>query len=82
VERFTLAHEQCLPSARAIVENCGNTLILRCGASEQGGTAHFASRLIGEREIVRVHESRSRQAGSWESSRTTRLEFQSLITVS
>jgi hypothetical protein len=35
------------------------------------GTARFASRLIGEREIVCVHESRSRQAGSWESSRTT-----------
>jgi hypothetical protein len=39
--------------AQTIVENCGNTLILRCSASEQGGTARFASRLIGEREIVR-----------------------------
>ena len=53
-----------------IVENCGNTLILRCSASKQGGTAKVASRLIGGREIFRVHESRSRRGGSWESSRT------------
>jgi hypothetical protein len=26
----------------------------RCSASEQGGAQHFASRLIGEREIVRL----------------------------
>jgi hypothetical protein len=30
---------------QTIVENCGNTLILRCSASERGGTAEFASRL-------------------------------------
>ena len=41
--------------AQTIVENCGNTLILRCSASENGGTARFASKLIGEREIVREH---------------------------
>jgi hypothetical protein len=39
--------------AQTIVENCGNTLILRCSASEQGGTAGFAAALIGEREILR-----------------------------
>jgi type IV secretory pathway TraG/TraD family ATPase VirD4 len=39
--------------AQTIVENCGSTLILRCSASEGGGTAEFASRLIGEREIMR-----------------------------
>ncbi len=39
--------------AQTIVENCGTTLILRCSASENGGTSQFASRLIGEREIVR-----------------------------
>jgi type IV secretory pathway TraG/TraD family ATPase VirD4 len=38
-----------------MVENCGNTLILRCSASENGGTARFASKLIGEREITREH---------------------------
>jgi type IV secretory pathway TraG/TraD family ATPase VirD4 len=30
--------------AQTIVENCGNTLILRCSASEGGGTARFASK--------------------------------------
>ena len=43
-----------------IVENCGNTLILRCSGSDNGGTSHFASRLIGEREIVRRQTSRGR----------------------
>jgi hypothetical protein len=43
-----------------MVENCSNTLILRCSASERGGTARFASQLIGEREVVRVAASRSR----------------------
>ncbi len=27
--------------AQTIVENCGNTLILRCSASERGGTAEL-----------------------------------------
>jgi type IV secretory pathway TraG/TraD family ATPase VirD4 len=45
--------------AQTIVENCGNTLILRCSASENGGTARFASRLIGEREVLREHLTRS-----------------------
>jgi type IV secretory pathway TraG/TraD family ATPase VirD4 len=45
--------------AQAVVENCGNTLILRCSASEHGGTSQFASRLIGEREVVRRHTSRA-----------------------
>jgi type IV secretory pathway TraG/TraD family ATPase VirD4 len=46
--------------AQTIVENCGNTLILRCSASERGGTAEFASRLIGKREVVRKQYSVSR----------------------
>ena len=40
-------------NAQTIVENCGNTLILRCSGSEQGGTAQFAARLIGDREVAR-----------------------------
>jgi type IV secretion system coupling TraD/TrwB family protein len=44
--------------AQTIVENCGNTLILRCSGSENGGTSQFASRLIGEREILRQQVSR------------------------
>ena len=46
--------------AQTIVENCGNTLILRCSASERGGTAEFASRLIGEHQVVRRLSSRGR----------------------
>jgi type IV secretory pathway TraG/TraD family ATPase VirD4 len=48
--------------AQAMVENCGNTLVLRCSSSENGGTSRFASRLIGEREVLRVANSVSRSA--------------------
>jgi hypothetical protein len=48
--------------AQTIVENCGNTMILRCSGSEHGGTSQFASRLIGEREVMRITTSRSRRA--------------------
>ena len=47
--------------AQTIVENTGNSLILRCSASEHGGTAQFASRLIGQREVVRISRSNSRR---------------------
>jgi hypothetical protein len=47
--------------AQTLVENCANTLILRCSGSEHGGTSQFASRLIGEREVLRTHTSRSRR---------------------
>jgi hypothetical protein len=47
--------------AQTLVENCGNTLILRCSASERGGTAQFCSRLIGEREIARRTVARTRE---------------------
>jgi len=50
--------------AQTIVENCGNTLILRCSGSENGGTSQFASRLIGEREVLRRQTSRGRDAES------------------
>jgi len=60
--------------AQTIVENCGNTLILRSSASERGGTADFASRLIGKREIIRSQVSRNQPArlgGSFRSTVTT-----------
>jgi type IV secretory pathway TraG/TraD family ATPase VirD4 len=47
--------------AHTIVENCGNTLILRCSASEGGGTARFASQLIGQREVTHTTVSKSRR---------------------
>ncbi len=46
--------------AQTLVENCGNTLVLRCSASEHGGTSQFASRLIGEREVARRSTARGR----------------------
>ncbi len=49
--------------AQTIVENCGNTLILRCSGGEHGGTSYFASRLIGDREILRRQISRGRDRG-------------------
>jgi len=61
------------PAADTIVENCGNTLILRCSASERGGTSEFASKLIGQREVVHTSLSRSRRAMEWFGS-TTRSE--------
>jgi hypothetical protein len=50
-------------AARTIVENCASSLILRCSASDGGGTARFASTLIGEREVLRTHESESFEPG-------------------
>jgi hypothetical protein len=57
--------------ANRLVENCGNTLILRCSASEGGGTARFASSLIGQREVIRTAQSRSRRPGALLPSITT-----------
>jgi type IV secretory pathway TraG/TraD family ATPase VirD4 len=58
--------------AQTIVENCANTLILRCSGSENGGTSQFASRLIGDREIVRRQVSRGSDRESALSARGTR----------
>jgi type IV secretory pathway TraG/TraD family ATPase VirD4 len=44
--------------AQTLIENCATTLILRCSAGEGGGTARFASQLIGEREVMRRQISR------------------------
>jgi len=49
-------------AAHTIVENCSNSLILRCSASEGGGTSRFASTLIGQREVLRTTQSRSCRA--------------------
>ncbi|HEX4377105.1 MAG TPA: type IV secretion system DNA-binding domain-containing protein [Steroidobacteraceae bacterium] len=51
--------------AQTIIENCSTTLILRVSGSEQGGTSQFASRLIGEREVIRRQTSRGRDRGAW-----------------
>jgi Type IV secretion-system coupling protein DNA-binding domain len=56
--------------AHTIVENCGNTLILRCSASEGGGTARFASQLVGDREVLRTTSASSRRCGEFIGSKT------------
>jgi len=58
--------------AQTLVENCGNTLILRCSASEQGGTSQFASRLIGERELERRSTSRGKDGSGFPGGRSWR----------
>lgn len=52
--------------AGAVVENASNTLILRCSDSGErsGGTAQFASALIGQREVMRTTSSTSETQGS------------------
>ena len=49
-----------------------NILILRCAGSEHGGTSQFASRLIGEREVVRRQTSRGRDRESFFAARGAR----------
>jgi type IV secretory pathway TraG/TraD family ATPase VirD4 len=61
--------------AQTLSENCGNTLILRCSGSAQGGTAHFAAQLIGEREVVRRHTARGRDREGF-AGRATRRSLQ------
>jgi type IV secretory pathway TraG/TraD family ATPase VirD4 len=56
--------------ANTIVENCGSSLLLRCSASEQGGTSQFASRLIGQREFVHLSQSSTWQPEEGRVSRT------------
>jgi type IV secretory pathway TraG/TraD family ATPase VirD4 len=58
--------------AQTLVENCSNTLILRCSGSENGGTSLFASRLIGDREVLRRQVSRGKDRESGFSTRGAR----------
>lgn len=57
--------------ADTIVENCGNTLILRCSASERGGTSEFASKLIGQHQVVHTTRSQTRRPNEWLPATTT-----------
>ncbi len=65
-----VTHTYGREEAQTIVENCGNTLILRCSGSDHGGTASFAARLIGQREVLRTNLSRTRRPTEWLASRT------------
>jgi len=57
--------------AASIVENCNNRLFLRCNQSMGGGTALFASEVIGEREIGRIETSNTQTEGQHGSSSTS-----------
>ena len=65
-------------SAQTLIENCSNTLILRCAGSEHGGTSQFASRLIGEREILRSETARGCDVGALPGARGARRSAQIL----
>jgi type IV secretory pathway TraG/TraD family ATPase VirD4 len=62
--------------AQTIIENCATTMILRCAGSEHGGTSQFASRLIGEREVLRRQTSRGRDREGWFGGRNHRRSTQ------
>ena len=57
--------------AQAIVEQADNKLVLRCGMGEGGGTAKFASDLIGEREVEREEVTTSHTKSPHPTSSTT-----------
>lgn len=48
-----LAWAQASPFMTGATALQNNILIFRCSGSENGGTSQFASRLIGEREVIR-----------------------------
>src|ERR1700732_1273061 len=56
----TLALAQSSPFMTGATALQTNILTLRCSGSEHGGTSQFASRLIGEREVLRRQTSRAR----------------------
>jgi Type IV secretion-system coupling protein DNA-binding domain len=61
---LVLAQAQGSPFMTGATALQTNILILRCSGSENGGTSHFASRLIGEREVLRRQTSRGRDRES------------------
>src|SRR5947208_3122188 len=67
-----VSHTYGSGEAQTLVENCGNTLILRCSGSEHGGTSQFASRLIVEREVIRRQASRGHDRSGFLSARGAR----------
>jgi type IV secretory pathway TraG/TraD family ATPase VirD4 len=71
-------------SAETIVENCGNTLILRCSASERGGTSEFACKLIGQRDVIHTTLSTTRRSGEWRksTSKTEQLRIEPAVMAS
>ena len=60
IRRDTLLREYC----------CAVSQSTYCSSGKAIQEPRFASRLIGEREIVRIHESRSTRPGTWQASKT------------
>ena len=58
--------------ADVVNEQCGTRLILRCDTSRDGGTAKFASDLIGEREVATPEETTSPFSGDQPSTSVSR----------
>jgi type IV secretory pathway TraG/TraD family ATPase VirD4 len=61
--------------ANTIVENARNTLILNSASSEHGGTAEFASRIIGDAEVTETTYSHTLGATDWIGSTTKSQRF-------
>lgn len=57
-----------------------NSLTLRCSASECGGTAEFASRLIGRRESIRPQVSRTSPVSFFGSQHDTETQSDHYVT--
>jgi hypothetical protein len=62
---IALAQAQSSPFMTGATALQTNILILRCSGSEHGGTSQFASRLIGEREVIRRQTSRAHDRAGW-----------------
>jgi len=62
---IAMAQAQSSPFMTGATALQTNILILRCSGSEHGGTSQFASRLIGEREVVRRQTSRAHDRSGW-----------------
>ena len=71
-----VASAQASPFLTGATALQSNIFILRCSGSEQGGTSLFASRLIGEREVVRRQTSRGHDGEGFFSPRSTRRSVQ------
>ena len=74
----------------ALVENCANTMILRCGGRGERGTSAYASSLLGKREVLKTQTQEGNNTGSsqgqnnqgWSSSTTTSQQVEDTLLAS
>lgn len=64
----------------ALVENCHNTMVLKCGGKGDDGTSAYAASLLGKREVAKTQRQSSASGGTqgdgsqhsgWSTSETT-----------